>query len=351
MKEWIDALKKGTALRFIDAVEPRGTPGNQPRGILGTSPDGAWVVVDALGGARMCNAELGAWKVLATGPHPAGAAFAGDDLVVVAWGRGGLVGVDLRGKAVWKETAAPDKLGAVRSGERAIRRLCVNADGEIVVAYALGCVRWLDPATGKELRRLALDKRSGTLREFDGETGLSDGDEYEAVFHEEILGFDPSGQHALAWLPAVYVGAHHPGELRLRDFASGSCTTIAAETLRPGTALLGPRGRWAIAWSSWAAIDLWDLVEKKHLGFRPVKETGLSSDRWGPMAAISPNGRHWVSAAAGELSLWETSAESPIDRIKMPSYPPIEGPLAFSPDGKTLYLCLDGHAIRIGVDT
>ncbi len=344
--EWIDALKRGTALRFIDAVEPP-PDCDRVRGVLGTSADGAWVLVDAVSEVLACSAELGDWRVLAEGPLAAGACFAAG-LVVIAWRPGGLAGVDLDGNTVWSK-APPDASDDVSTGDHAIHHVCVNADGEIVVAQALGCVRWLVPKTGKERRRLTLDKRSGTLRRFDGETGHSDGPEYEAVCHEEIVGFDPSGRQALAWLPELYNGPHHPGDLRLRDFVSGSCTTVTTGVLHPGSTLLGPGARWAIAWSAWTAVDLWDLVERKHLGFRPVKAS-VGSSLWGPTVAMSPNGRHWVSAVDREICLWETSAESPIDRIKMPSYPPIESPMRFSPDGKTLYLCLEGRVVRMGVD-
>lgn len=347
VKEWIEALKKGNALRLVDAVEPRlSRPYSPVRAVFGTKADGAWVLVEALNGVVACNAELGEWRGLASG-RSTGACFA-DDHVIIAWKNGGLVAVDLDGKTIWSEETPPEPLGNVEPYERAILHHCVNADGEVVVAYQLGCIRWLDPATGRERRRLALDNRSGTLRSRNEETGESDGPEYEAVFHEQIVGFDPTGRHAVGWVPWVYNGPHHPGDLRLWDFTSGTCETVQERTARPLHAAIAPGARWALMWGGWAAVELWDLVNKSS-SYRPVKESAAST-HWGPQAAISPNGRHWVSAVEREICLWETSAESPIDRIEMPTYPSPDGPIAFSPDGRSFYLDFEGHIVRVAVD-
>lgn len=338
--EWRDALKKGRALRFVAATEPQSSTAVEPRGVLGMSPDGERVLVQTLDDVRACDADLAEWKVLRRGQQTVAACFAGA-LVIVASRQRRLAAVDSRGKSVWSRTT-PAELGE-------IRHLRANASGEVVVAHEHGCLTWVDPETGTERRRMMLEKRSGTLREFDGETGNADGPEYEAVMHEKIVEIDPSGRYALTWLPKLYVGAHHPGDVRLWDVESESCVSLAENVLDPGGAALGNGARWGVAFSVWAAIDLWDLAGRKRVGFRPVGES-VGTTLWGPTAAISPDGRHWVSAVEKEICLWEMSAESPIERIAMPSYPSIERALAFSPDGASLYFCLGGCAVRVAVD-
>lgn len=337
MPGWLDALKKGAALRCTAVVE--GDP--SARGVLGASADGSWVVVKTSRDVRLYDADLGGERVLARGHRWAAAGFV-DGLVVLASGDGGLAGVDLEGRVRWSKDGASD----VR-GPRPV--LCVDASGDVVIANPRGRVRWLDPKNGRQRRSLALEKRSGTTQEFDPETGRSDGPEVRATVQEEIVGVDPVGRFALGWLPRVYFGPHRPGDLRLHDLESGSCTTVLEPTGHPGAMAISAGGRWALGWGVWASIDLWDLSAKKHLGSRPVRES-VGTTLWGPSVAMSPDGRHWVSAVEREICLWELSAESPIERIAMPAYPSPDGPMQFSADGRSLYLCLEGRVVRLEVD-
>jgi len=250
-------------------------------GVVDFSPDGRWLAVGGLGGAKLWDVATGRQvrkfclydtaKGDRTIKHPLhgelvyALAFSPDGRWIATLERGLL--------NVWKVSSGD----LVRQDDIDAQSLALSPDGRLLAYGAFGEVKIADAATGRELRTL--------------KTGTSSSILGEDLDYITALAFSPDGR----WLAT---GTRH-GSVSLWEVASGQERRVVGHFSDAITTILfNPQGKW-LAVSSHKGLRVWEIDSGKEI------TSSFGNDLFFAAIALSPDGRELAAAGMGNIVLLE----------------------------------------------
>jgi RNA polymerase sigma factor (sigma-70 family) len=241
------------------------------------------------------------------------------------------------GTALW-DTATWQRAGSLKVPAAA---LAFSPDGKTLVAAWAGLPSGLtfhDPATGRELRRLAVEPTTSAAFTPDGKGLLLGGPEYvrllDVASGTELWRIPGPTAVALAADGRTAVTSSQLSPVvRLWDPATGrERRPVAGHGKAVAALAFAPDGKTlASAGADEPGVLFWQTATGKPLpGPRPTphERTGY------PALAFAPDGRLLAGAESGRIRLWDTASGDAVQEIvPLPQVPTCA---AFSPDGKRL---------------
>jgi WD40 repeat protein len=262
----------------------------------------------------------------------------------------GLISAGQDGVVRFWDPASGREVRRLRDRLGTINTIAVSADGKTLALGGNGLIRLWDARTGKESRRFAAGEEMLWLLAFgpDAQTVIAaSGDGMVRVYDTagkllhhcgdrgemECVAVSPDGKVLATNGPA--------GSLRLWDVATGR--ELRGLAGHPGAAVtalaFAPKGNLLASGARDDTVRLWSLSEGKELRSLPGHAGEVLALAW------SPDGRALVSAAADRtIRLWDLAAGKESRRLDVDRD---VRALAVAPDGKTFASAAAGSVIRL----